>query len=198
MLRSGEAVMDERPVFVRDERAAVVHLLESAHAEHRLDVAGPLLDFEPESALGAAEFVSNACWFLVANAAPDVVEKGLVWPRNPGSAEEHLSADICLRFLATVYRRARIRPPEDALHRAVVDVLCRWPLSGAATEVAAPPLGDLEFHHHFGLQLLYAERLAANRRPAWVPAAGRTREAVELVLHQQGKRLEPAAEGGTE
>jgi hypothetical protein len=61
--------------------------------------------------------------------------------------------------LATVYRRARIRPREDVLHKSVVDVLCRWPLSGSASDIADEPIGDLSFFGHHGLQLLYAERL---------------------------------------
>jgi hypothetical protein len=61
--------------------------------------------------------------------------------------------------------------------------------------VAEAPTGDLTFGGHRGLEFLYAERLAGNYRPAWLPPAGRTRDAVELVFQQQGKTL-PEASGG--
>ena len=57
------------------------------------------------------------------------------------------------------------------------------------SDVIEPPIGATHFFNHRGLQLLYAERLAANLRPDWVPETGRTREVLELVLQQQGKAL---------
>jgi hypothetical protein len=190
LLQHGEAVMHEQPHFPAEERPDVLRLLESAHAEFRLDVAGALLPFDPEAGFAGARFLSQACWFLVSgDEKPGDVEKSLSFPLNPANPEAHLSGDLCLRFLSTVYRRVRIRPPEETLHKAVADVLRRWPLSGSGSDVAESPLGETHFHNHHGLQLLYAERLAANPRPAWIPTEGRTREAVELVLQQQGKAL---------
>jgi hypothetical protein len=60
--------------------------------------------------------------------------------------------------------------------------------------VADPPRGDLEFDGHTGLQLLYAERLADNLKPAWVPAGGRCREVAELVFQERGRVLPAAPE----
>jgi hypothetical protein len=169
VLHQGEAVMHDRPAFTREERPAILQLLEAAYAEAVLETAGPPLAFDADAALAAAQFLSQACWFLV---------KG-----------DEKETDLCLRFLATVYRRARIRPREDVLHKSVVDVLRRWPLSGSASDVADKPIGDLSFFGHHGLQLLYAERLAGNWRASWIPREGRTREVVELVLQQLGKEL---------
>ena len=69
---------------------------------------------------------------------------------------------------------------KSAAYRAGVPCFCL----GAGTDVAESPTSDLQFHDHYGLQLLYAERLAANFRSAWVPTSGRTREVVELVFMQ--------------
>jgi hypothetical protein len=57
------------------------------------------------------------------------------------------------------------------------------------SDVADAPTGDLLFGGHAGLELQYAERLVANWRASWLPPAGRTRERVELVYQQMGKRL---------
>ncbi len=182
--------MHDRPSFSPEDRPKLIQLLETAYAEIRLDVAGPLLPFDSNAGLTAATFLSHVCWCLVsADEKPELVVKGLNFPLNPTSPESHLSGDLCLRFLPTLYRRVRTRPPEEPLHHAIADVLRRWPLSGSGSEVMDPPLAETNFNNHHGLQLLYAERLAANLRPAWVPATGRTREVVELVLQQQGRSL---------
>ncbi len=183
--------MYERPCFSPEERPDCLRLLQAAHSEFRLDIAGPLLPFDAEAGLAGAIFLSHACWLLVSgDEKPEFVEKALKFPLNPASPEAHLSGDLCLRFLATVYRRVRIQSPDDPLPKAIVDVLRRWPLSGAGSDVMEPPIGETHFCKHHGLQLLYAERLAANLRPAWIPATGRTREVVELVFQQQGKMVE--------
>lgn len=158
------------------------------------------MPFDPEAAAGAALFLAHACWVLVSADEPlEDVEKALRFPLSPTGPEAHLSADLCLRFLPTVHRRVRTRQRDDPLLKAVVDALRRWPLSGALADVAEPPAGDLQFHNHPGLQLLYAERLAFSLRPAWVPAGGRTREALELVLQEEGKPLPtPPAEEAKE
>ena len=189
LIRHGEAVFHQKPEFAREDRAGLLNLLEGAYAQYGLDIAGPLLPFDGESAIAAVRFVALACWALVSDDAPDAIKKTLRFTPEPTTPEAHLSADLTLRYLPTVHRRVRTRTPDDPLHRAVVDVLRRWPLSGALAEIDDPPLSELHFHNHFGLQLLYAERLAAHWRPSWVPPEGRGREVVELVLQQQGKTL---------
>jgi hypothetical protein len=190
LLYHGEVVMYEQSNFPMEERPELLRLLEAAYAEFRLGIAGPLLPFDPEAGLAAAQFLLHSCWLLVSgDENQESIEKSLRFPLVPTSPEAHLSGDLCLRLLVTPYRRVRTRATDDPLHRAIVDVLRRWPLSGAASDIAEPPLGDIQFSNHHGLQLLYAERLAGNLRPAWIPGAGRTREVIELVLQQQGKEL---------
>ena len=91
-------------------------------------------------------------------------------PIEPPTPAHHLSADLTLRYLPQVLNRARGLDPTDPLIGLLEDVLRRWPLSGVLSDVAEAPLGSLEFGGHPGLLLLYAERLAANDRPAWRPA----------------------------
>lgn len=197
LLRSGEAVFQEPPVFSLQDRSPIIRLLDAAHAEQQLAIAGPPLEFDPVIAYAAAEFLTMACWCLVMGGEPAAtIAKSLSFPRNPERVSAHFSADISLRFLTTVFRRVMIRPPDDPMQQIVADTLRRWPLSGAAADVVDPPLGNLDFHNHHGLQLLYAERLAAHLRPAWVPPAGRTREALELVLMQKGLSLPATPDEG--
>ena len=189
LFRHGEAVFHQKPAFPREERADLLSLLERAHARYRLEIAGPLLPFAPEAALGAVRFVTLACWSLVGDDSAETIAGNLQFPLHPDGPEAHLAADLTLRYLPTVHRRVRTRRPDDLLHKSVVDVLCHWPLSGALADIEAPPVGDLSLSNHFGLQLLYAERLATHFRPSWIPPDGRSREAVELVLQQKGKAL---------
>src|SRR5438093_406611 len=64
----------------------------------------------------------------------------------------------------------------------------RWPLSGVLADIDEPPLLPVDLGGHPGLLLLYAERLARQRRPAWV-ADGPAREYIELVFGERNLPL---------
>jgi hypothetical protein len=175
LLTHGEAVLDGPPQFTD----AAGPVLATAFADHVLDVAGPPIPFDANAALAAARLLADACWRLVAPDDGPVRLPPLGEPRTPAA---HLSADVTLRFLPAVYRRAAVRSPDDLLAAALAEVLRRWPLSGVLADLKAPPAGDLTFGGHPGLQLLYAERLLGRELPAWVPTAGLARERAELVF----------------
>src|SRR5581483_5630300 len=101
----------------------------------------------------------------------------------------HLSADLTLRLLPAIHRRARVRDVDDPLAVEVAELLRRWPLSGVLADLDGPPAGDVTFFGHPGLQLLYAERLVEHEKPAWLPAAGPARERVELIYRERGRPL---------
>jgi MoxR-vWA-beta-propeller ternary system domain bpX4 len=192
LFATGEAVLRERPELSADERRDVEVILRSAFNEYRLEIAGPSIDFDPVAAVGAGILTARACWFAVSrDEPPEQVAALLVPPEPPMTAAAHLSIDLALRYAATVYRRAYAQNAEDVLATRLAETLRRCPLTGALADIAAKPAGDLTFAGHQGLELLYAERLAACYRPAWLPEDGRTREVVELVYHQQGKKWPP-------
>ncbi len=182
LLADGEAVLSGPPD--RGQAAAADRaVLARDFADHALDVAGPPVPFDPAAASAAAHLLAAACWHLVApDAAPDLPPLG-----EPGTPAAHLSADVALRFLPAVHRRAALRSADDPLAAALADVSCRWPLSGVLADLPGPPAGGLDFDGHPSLQLLYAERLVGRERPAWVPAAGPARERVELVCRERGR-----------
>jgi hypothetical protein len=187
----GTAVLRERPRLEPGERREALALLERAYGTYRLDVGGPPVDFDAGTALAAAELLGRACWFLVNHAEPAAeLEKSLALPAPPTSAAQHLSADLLLRFLPQVHRRARAVAPDDRLAALLACVLRQWPLSGVLSDVEEAPLTPPDFGGHPGLLLLYAERLARAGKPAWVPA-GRGLEYLELVLAEQGKERSP-------
>jgi hypothetical protein len=71
-------------------------------------VAGPAVPFDPDTALAAAELTCWACWFLLDRNQPETeVEERVRMAGVPRSPAEHLSADLVLRYLPQVYRRAR-------------------------------------------------------------------------------------------
>ena len=151
-------------------RAALTQL-KSAYTAYALDVAGPAVPFDPPTALAAAKVVQQACWFLVCRDEPDeAIDKGLALPGPPSSAAQHLSADLTLRYLSQIHRRAFALGPEDRLTNRLAELLRQWPLSGVLSTVLEAPQGDLEFGGHKGLLLLYAERLLVNEKPAWIPS----------------------------
>jgi hypothetical protein len=197
LLTTGRVVLRQRPVApTARDRTETARFLAGVYADLRLEVAGPLLDFDEAAALTAAERVWWASWFLVNRSEPESeVEQALSLPPPPRSAAQHLSADLTLRFLAGLHGRARALVPDDVLTRRLEEYLRGWPLSGVLADLGEPPSTNPEFDHP-GLQLLYAERLAHRLRPTWVPApratgnCPSTRDRVDLVLHERGLLLE--------
>ena len=175
----GESVLNQLPVLAAD-RAAVVACLRRAFDRHALDVAGPTLPFDPDAAFAGAEVLAVACWRQASGAAGPP----LAAP-EPGGPAAHLSADVTLRLLPGVYRRAVASGTSLAADLAAV--LRRWPLAGVLADLDGAPATRPDFGGHRGLQLLYAERLAIAPRAGWVPPPGPAREAAERVF--AGRKL---------
>jgi hypothetical protein len=162
-------------------------VLRQAHEAQMLALAGPPLIFDERTALAAALLFAHAGWyFLNPGLAIEAPEKTLGMPLAPTKPEHHLSADLALRFLPALLRRAEALQQEDVLPLALQRVLRQWPLSGVLSDIAEPPLTSVDFGTHPGLNFLYAERLAKHERPGWLPQ-GRGMQYVELVWEQLGK-----------
>jgi hypothetical protein len=187
LLYEGKVVLRDRPQPSTGRQPEVIELLGRAYADYQLQVARPPLDFDGPIALAAAELVRQASWFLVSHEQPpEELDRRLTMPGPPRSAAQHLSADLVLRLLPQVHRRARAIDPADPLPGLLATVLRQWPLSGVLSEVEEGPTAGLDFHGHPGLMLLYAERLACHEKPAWVPD-GSGFEYVDLVWREMGK-----------
>ncbi len=169
----GESVQDSAPDLAA-ARDAVTAVLRRAFERHTLDVAGPALAFDPNAAFAAAELLAAACW-RQASGEPGPALPGLP---EPGSAGAHLSADVALRLLPDVWRRAA----GSGLAAELEAVLRAWPLSGVRADLAGSPTTPPDFRGHRGLQLLYAERLALAPRAGWMPPEGAARELAGRVF----------------
>jgi hypothetical protein len=182
-------VLSGPPALTDVDRPAATARLAAAFADHALDVAGPPVEFDAPTALAAADLTGKACWFLVTRReSPDAVGRSLSLPAGGDTPARHLSADVVLRFLPAVHRRAKAVAPDDVLTKSLEDVLRRWPLSGALASIDGAPLTAPTFGGHPGLLLLYAERLASNARTNWV-ADGSVRPYIELVFAERGLRV---------
>jgi hypothetical protein len=202
LLHDGRVVFRGRPAPPDGPEDRAAERLARAFAGERLEVAGPLVPFDPRAALAAAELLRQACWALVNHDdRVEALEGRLRMPFDPRSPSHHLSADLTLRYLPQVHRRAKSFDPADPLPALLADVLRRWPLSGVLSDVDDGPATPPDLGGHPGLMLLYAERLARHERPAWRPE-GRAFEYVELVLRGLGRGRSPlllataAAAGG--
>ncbi len=198
LFEEGRIVLEGRPVPSEAGRSAALRVLEAAFDRHRLDVAGPPIGFDPRSALAAAELLRLAGWLLLEPPGKDVgVVRALRMPSSPVTAGEHLSADVCLRFLPWVLKRARAFV-DGGLADDLAGVLRAWPLSGVLSDLAEGPSDVGDLGRHPGLRMLYAERLALDEKPGWMPRGGEARDHVELVfrgLGRAGSRLfGPAAD----
>jgi len=191
LFEDGRIAHRDRPPEVDEDRAGATSVLAAAFDLHRLDVAGPPIPFDAPSALAAGDLVRQASWFLVDRSEPvEAMARRLAMPPAPRTAAQHLSADLALRFLPQLHRRARALAASDRLQALLADVLRRWPLSGVLSDLEDGPddVGDLGGHP--GLRLLYAERVARSERPGWMPS-GAASDHVELVLQGLGKGRSP-------
>ena len=187
LLREGAVHLHEAPDARFPKNAELDEVLRRAYADYCLDIAGPPLAIDETTALAAAHVVHQACWALVSQAlSVDDLEERLQMPGPPRNPAQHLSADLLLRFLPQVHRRARARDETDSLVKIVEKVLRQWPLSGVLADLEDGPETALDFGRHGGLMLLYAERLACHEKPAWFPD-GDARAYVELVWTQLRK-----------
>jgi len=186
VLYYGESVLSEPLPHDPSSDQDAAALLARAFERHRLEVAGPPLEFDPTIALAAARCLADACWNLV---TPEPTEGEVFSPGEPNSAAAHLSADVTLRFLPAVYARAFAHHADGSLVKNLATILRTWPLSGVLAKLDEPPITEPTFNNHAGLQLLYAERLADHMNPNWVPRDPAVKERIQLVLYERGRRL---------
>ena len=96
----------------------------AAFETYSLAVAGPRIAFDPEIACAAAEFLRQASWALVnRDERMTDLEKRLKMPGSPLTPSQHLSADLTMRYLPQVLRRARGLDPSDPLVARIANVL---------------------------------------------------------------------------
>lgn len=183
VFETGESVLAEPPRLTATDRPAVERLLESAFRTVALDVAGPPVSYLPEVATAAALVLAEGCW-AVSGGDPPRAKLG-----EPDSTSAHLSADVVLRLLPAVYSRAKARGPDDDVARWAAEILRRFPLSGVLADLAEPPVGELQFADHPGLQMLYAERLAEHPKAGWIPQTGEGCERVEVAFAARGRPM---------
>ncbi len=124
VLAHGESVQAVPPTPGRTDRAACRPELRAAFDRHALRVAGPPLPFAEDTAWQAAVFLAAACWRLVGDDDPPPPLPP--FPREPATAADHLSADVTLRLLPAVRRRARAKG-DGELGDEVAAALRRWP-----------------------------------------------------------------------
>jgi hypothetical protein len=189
LLEQGTVVF-RSPAAPRDRpTASAVADLAQAFQTHSLSVAGRRIAFDPDVACAAAELVRQSSWALCNHDdRVAALAKRLKMPVSPVTPSQHLSADVTLRYLPQVLRRARGLDASDPLVGLIADVLRRWPLSGVLGDVDDGPLTPLDFGGHAGLLLLYAERLVERDRPSWRPGEpSRASDYYELVLAQHAR-----------
>jgi hypothetical protein len=170
LLKEGKIVFrSAKAPHDRISQPAVAFLTE-AFKIHSAALAGPPIAFDSETAAAAAEFLRQSSWALVNHDERMAdLEKRLNMPGPPRTPSQHLSADLTLRYLPQVLRRARGLNPDDPLVERVANLLRCWPLSGVLSDVFEAPIEPVELGSHPGLLLLYAERLIKNDRPGWRP-----------------------------
>lgn len=181
VLTDGESVQPDSPDPTAADHPTARKLLSEAFADASLDLAGPPLPFEPDTALAAARLLAVACWRVATGETTP-----LPAVREPTSPAAHLSADVTLRFLPSVHRRARaVNTP---LAEELAEVLRRFPLSGVLADLDGSPVKPPAFDH-VGLTQLYADRLTTAPRARWLPPLGPGREWAEKAFADRNRPL---------
>ena len=135
LFADGDVVFQAAPMRMDAADEQSLLLLRAAHGDCVREIPGPTLPFRPAIALAAAEFLRQACWFLVSRNEPAGQVEQMLKLSAPRDAADHLSGDVVLRYLPQVERRARALAPDDALSQRLTDVLQTWPLAGVLADV---------------------------------------------------------------
>jgi MoxR-vWA-beta-propeller ternary system protein len=184
----GDVTFTAAPQSPPPDRKDAERVLARAFGDYRLEIAGPLIEYDAITALAAAEFVRWACWFLVhRDSAAEEVRRHMQPLPAPATPPQHLAADLTFHYLPLLYRRARALSPDDVLTQTLTLALRTWPLAGVASDLDAAPAAPVDFSGHPGLELLYAERYARHPRANWLPP-GRVAEYVEWIATSECKK----------
>jgi hypothetical protein len=117
-----------------------VAVLAEAFDTLALSVAGARIPFDPRIACEAAEVVRQSSWALVRREDRlEDLKRRLKLSGPPRSASRHLSADLMLRYLPQILKRARGLDPSDPMIGLLGGILRRWPLSGVLSDVEEGP-----------------------------------------------------------
>ncbi|WP_406696245.1 hypothetical protein V5E97_35185 [Singulisphaera sp. Ch08] len=172
-------------------------LLRSAFDVYQLNVAGPRIEFDANTAIESSSLVIRASWALV-NLGLPVAEltRWLAMSHPPTTPSHHLTADLVFRFLPQLRKRALAHRAIDPLVERIESILRQWPLSGVLAGLETGPDTPPQFSGHPGLMLLYAERWAIHRDPAWRPDDS-LNEYVDLVLNDRAQDGTPVGTSRT-
>jgi hypothetical protein len=189
LLREGCASLKSPPERSAAADGEVVTLLQQAHHNYCLSLAGPPVDFDGRTALAAAALVHCACWLVLDRSVPvDAMEQLLQMPKLPATPAEHAAADLMFRYLPQLHRRAAALDAAEPLTATLARVLRQWPLSGVLSDVTEEPLTPPDFGEHSGLWWLYTERWAQRQKSAWQPT-GPGAEYLEAVWIDLGRDI---------
>lgn len=186
VIKNGESIQSGSPGLSDSDLLEIHRLLRETFDRVSLDIAGPALEFDRDTGVWAAQVLASACWRTFGDEGLPML---LDCEREPTTPAAHLSADVILRLLPAVYRRAKSRGPSESLVVELEQIARRWPLSGILLNLAGPPTTSPEFAGHPGLQLLYAERFVENPTDDWLPPEGPGREWVERICTERGRLM---------
>ncbi len=182
LLEEGRLLAGDAPAWTADP--ATLAFLEHWAKNQALHIPGQPLAVDRTVMLAGLDIVHRAAWFFLHPEETLPEEAAQTWlPGIPRTPAEHFSGDLALRFLAGLWHRTQNRERGPLVH-TIENILRRWPLSGVLTRIGDPPEVAADFAGHPGLGYLYAERLARNFRPNWMPALS-AMPALEVVWQEK-------------
>ena len=161
LLQEGNVLLaPELTDFEEADRLQVETLMESYHRWDAFHLPRNAPDYQPKSAVWAAEYLYRALQFLLLrNLGAELIPQHLKAFPGEITPESVYSADLLLRNLPHVYDLARSLSPSDPLVVQMQEIASQWPFSAVGIPVESmSPLPD-----HAGLQLAYADRVIAAR-----------------------------------
>ena len=187
LLQAGSVVLS--PVLVPfglEDLAATGDLLEKYHRWDAMNMPLQAPDFDARAAVWAAQYLCRALQFvMVRNLGEELMQAHLKAYDRPIDAAAAYSADLCLRYLPTVFNLAKGLSPTDPLVTDMTKNAEMWPFSTIGIQHAAEFAID-----HPSLKLAYADRILAamDRKRSRQPVANLQ---LQAALGAHAKRLWP-------
>jgi hypothetical protein len=160
LLQSGSVTLGTSLApFAATDLTATADLLGKYHRWDALHMPLTVPAFDPHAAVWAAQYICRALQFLMLRNLGEELMADALKPYDQAiDAEATYSADLCLRYLPTVYDMAKSLSPSDPLVTNMAQTAAKWPFSAVGMGVE----GKLDGVHP-SLDIAYADRVLASK-----------------------------------
>lgn len=180
LFATGQVILpDKFYEVVEEEKAAVVAFLEDFHRQDSLEMPLKAPAFRAEAAFWGAEYIFKSLQFMINRSLNVELIPIHLKPFDQAiDPEAAYSADLCLRYLPSIYHWSKVISDDDPLLENLQETAKSWPFSC----LGIPGIEKEQVPEHPSLRIAFADRIIAS-------------QTLDLALRSDQKGLIQAALG---